>query len=52
MLVGMSMTMSVSDKMVKERDNLDAIKAETNRRADVEKASLLDEEEDVMYDSY
>lgn len=50
-LVGMSVTMNVSDKMVKERDNLDAIKAETNRRADVEKASLLDEEEDVMYDS-
>lgn len=50
-LVGMSMMMNGNDKHAKERDNLEAFKSETNRRADVEKASLLDEEEDALYDS-
>lgn len=45
MLVGFSVMNSGNEETEKERRNLKSITNETNRRADVEKTSLLDEQE-------
>jgi len=49
MLLGASVSLSMSDKTAKERDHVEGFASETNRRGDVEKASLLDEGEDFEY---
>jgi hypothetical protein len=50
MLLGASVALSMKDKSAKERDHVKAYSSESNRRSDVEKASLLDEGED--FDDY
>lgn len=50
MLLGASVSLSMADKSAKERGHVEAYSSESNRRADVEKASLLDEGED--FDDY
>jgi hypothetical protein len=45
MLVGFSVMSSGNDAIEKERENLNSITKETNRRADIEKTSLLDEQD-------
>jgi hypothetical protein len=44
MLVGFSVMSSGNEKIEKEKENMRSITKETNRRADVEKTSLLDEQ--------
>jgi hypothetical protein len=44
MLVGFSVMSSGNEKIEKEKENLRSITTETNRRSDVEKTSLLDEQ--------